>query len=293
MGETTREQWLAERQNSIGASESPAALGQSPYRSPYQLWAEKTGLIEPADLSNFEPAEWGLRCEPIIADSFSDRTGRRVTMWLQHKSVRHPLFNWISCTPDAIQVCPMRGEGLLQIKITHEFNAANWKDGPPLYYQIQLQHEMAVMGMEWGTLVVLIGGQRLRYFDCWKNTRFIDTALLPKLEEFWRCVCTRTPPMVDGSIGTAKVLAALHPDDSGETVALTIEADTWAGQLASAKEARAKAEAAVTEAANHIKAAMGAATYGVAPNGTIFSWKTQDGAHGPMRVLRIINSIPN
>ena len=52
-----REAWLAGRRNGIGASDAPAALGISPFKSRGDLWAEKTGLVEPPDLSDNEAVE--------------------------------------------------------------------------------------------------------------------------------------------------------------------------------------------------------------------------------------------
>ena len=39
----SREDWLQVRQQGIGSSDAAAAVGLSPYKSPLQLWAEKTG----------------------------------------------------------------------------------------------------------------------------------------------------------------------------------------------------------------------------------------------------------
>jgi predicted phage-related endonuclease len=39
----TPEQWLADRRKCIGGSDIDAILGLSPYRTPVDVWAEKTG----------------------------------------------------------------------------------------------------------------------------------------------------------------------------------------------------------------------------------------------------------
>ena len=68
-----RQSWLNGRSLGIGASETAAALGENPYRSPFSLWAEKTGKLEPADLSKFERVEWGNRLEGAIAKAVGER----------------------------------------------------------------------------------------------------------------------------------------------------------------------------------------------------------------------------
>lgn len=286
----TREAWLQQRMSGIGASESPAVLGLSPWKSPFQLWAEKTGHVEPDSLEGNEPAEFGIRLEKPIAEAFADRTGREVNMWPAYQLVRDPATPWLTCTPDATQEVPDRDTGLVQIKTASAYKSADWADGIPLMYQVQVQHEMAVTGYSWGTLVVLIGGQKLRYFDFERNDRFIE-ALLPKLAAFWKCVETRTPPEVDGSIATAKILAKLHPEDSGDTVMLPVEASEWTEQIEGAKEAIKAAEAAKVAAENLLKSKLGDASYGVLSDGSRWSWKTQTRkehivAESTFRVLR-------
>lgn len=275
--EQTREQWLADRLTGIGASESAVVLGLSPYKSIFQLWAEKTDPDCVDSLEGNEPAEWGLRLESTIGQAFAEKTGRQVEMWPPHSLARHPEIPWLVATPDAVQVPEDRDHGLLQIKTTSAFNTAEWADGPPLFYQVQCQHELAVTGFTWGTLVVLIGGQKLRHFDYALNQRFID-AMLPKLESFWQSIVSRTPPPVDGSLATAKVLARLHPEDTGETVMLPGDAVEWAERIAKAKADIEAAEAVKTEMENRIKAELGKATFGVMPDGSRWSWKTQNRA---------------
>ena len=68
----------AERRKGIGASEAAAALGVCPWKSRFQLWAEKTGKADPPDLDAVEAVEWGDILEAVICETFAKRTGRRV-----------------------------------------------------------------------------------------------------------------------------------------------------------------------------------------------------------------------
>lgn len=271
-----RESWLNERQTGIGASDSPVVLGISPYKSVFQLWAEKSGEAESEDVDS-EAAEWGLRLERPIADAFAERTGRTVEMWPQYTLARCQGMPWLTATPDATQVMDDGNHGLLQIKTTSAFNVADWRDGPPLFYQVQCQHELHVTGRTWGTLCVLIGGQRLRTYEYTLNPKFID-ALLPKLGSFWNSVQERVAPPVDGSLATAKVLARLHPSDDGSTVMLPPEAMEWTKQREEAINQIKAAEAIKTAADNRLKAAIGDATFGLLPDGSRWSWNTTERA---------------
>ena len=41
----SREEWLKERRKSLGGSDMGAVLGLNKYRSPWVVWAEKTGRL--------------------------------------------------------------------------------------------------------------------------------------------------------------------------------------------------------------------------------------------------------
>src|SRR6266567_108753 len=270
----TREEWLAAR--GLGASEIAAALGVSPFKSQFQLWSEKTGLAEPDDLDSKEFVKWGLRLEEPIARAFAEETGRTVTMCPRFTLVRHPKYPWLTATPDATQIVVERSEvGALQIKTTNAFAAKDWKEGAPLYYQVQQQGELAVTGYTWGTLCVLIGGNRMLAMpDETRNDQFIESAI-PRLEEFMEMIESRTPPPVDASLATAKALAKLHREDSGATVVLPLEASEWHEELTRAKSQIKECEALKTKYENLLKAAIADASYGLLSDGSRYGWLSQ------------------
>lgn len=273
---TTREAWLAERRTLLTASDVPAALGLSPWKSPFELWAEKTGNIDPEDIGDRDAVKWGLRLEKPVAEGYAEDSGRTVTMWEPYKLVRSSICDWLGATPDATQYdAKDPEEGALQIKTTSAFKKADWAEEPPIYYQVQLQTELLVTGMPWGTLAALIGGQQLVWFDAEKNDRFLD-AMLPKLEAFWELVKTGTPPPVDGSEATARILAKLYATDNGQEVFLhDPELVQAATDLAGAKEKIKELEALETAAKNKLVAAIGEASFAVLADGRKFSHKQQ------------------
>lgn len=278
----TRESWLAERQTGLGASDAAVVLGISSWSTPYELWAEKTGLIEAKDLSDKEFVQWGHRLEGVIGEAYAEKTGRTVTRWPQYTIARHNEHDWMICTPDATQIGHPANDppgfqkrGDLQIKTANQYKLCEWEAEPPLAYQVQLQHELAVTGDEWGTLAVLIGGQTSREFDALRNERFI-AALIEQEEEFWDRVLSDDPPPVDGSKATTAALLKLHPKDSGEAIDLPADSAKWDKELAEITASLEKLEARETELKNLLRDAMGGATYGLLPDGGRWSWKTQN-----------------
>ena len=74
----SNEEWLAERRKSIGGSDAGTICGYNKYSTPYALWAEKTGLVEPDDLSDKEAVRLGNDLEDYVAKRFQEATGKKV-----------------------------------------------------------------------------------------------------------------------------------------------------------------------------------------------------------------------
>lgn len=276
----TRSNWLASRTSALGASEVAALFngpdGQtiSPFTTPFVLWLEKTGQQEPTELS----AEWvemGNVLEPVIADLYSKRTGRKVWQGGPFCVAEHPEHPFIRATPDRFVVeAPDRsGEGLVQIKNANAFKAKDWDDGVPDYIEIQVQAEMAVTGRAWNSVAVLLGGCEFRSFDVERNDDFI-AEMIEQAKWFWSLVESRTPPPLDSSPRTLDAIKRLHPADNGEVIRLSDEAIQWWEILAASKEAAKKAEEAKTLAETKLRDAIGAATFAELPDGRRLSLKT-------------------
>lgn len=291
----TREEWLAARNSGLGASDVPAALGLSPWKSPFQLWAEKTGLAEEPDLADNEFIEFGLRLEPVVAEAFADRTGRDIKLFPPFYVCQHPEYAFLRCTPDA-EERDGHDWGILQIKTANEFKKADWEDEPPLPYQVQLQSELAVTGKKWGTLAVLIGGNKLRWFDQEINQELIDV-MIPRLRDFWEMVEKRKQPPVDSTEVTAQVLYKMHPDDNGELVRLAEGSDPLVEELKHVKAKKKAVERHERLLTNQLKAEMGSNTFAVTPRGQYVSWRTQNVKKYTVparqqRVLRLLSKTP-
>ena len=82
------------RNTGLGASDAAAAIGVSPYKSRFSLWAEKTGQVEPPDLSEKEAVQWGNYLQPRIAEVYADKTGRIVRQNRADVARHHPDHPW-------------------------------------------------------------------------------------------------------------------------------------------------------------------------------------------------------
>ena len=275
-----------DRTSGIGASEAACSIGIDPYKSRLQLWGEKIGRLKPPDLSEVEAVQWGLYLQPRIAEVYTERTGRSVRQNRADCVRRHKQHSWMFATPDAVQRENGGRLGLLEIKTTNAYRVEEWKDEPPLPVQVQLMHQMAVAGHSWGTICVLIGGQKLLWHDMERNDRFIQI-LIEHEYEFWRLVETQTPPEPDGSEATAQALKRLYAADNGDSVMLPEEAIEWDSRLQAIKEVQQRLEADKRELENKLKAAIGDYTFGVLPDGSRYKWAKRE-RNEPAREARTI-----
>lgn len=213
---TDHADWLEKRNLGIGASDAAVIMGVSSWKSPFALWAEKTGQVEPDDLSDVEAVQWGHTLEPIIIDAYRKRTARLAKP--QGKLLRSNKYPWAQCTLDALAL--INNELLpLEVKNVTAYKIADWEYGPPLPYWWQLQHQMLVYGSPMATIAALVGGNRLIWADVERDDIAIKQ-LIKAGEDFWCCVLGGRPPDIDGSESTFDALKKLHPDDDGSTVQL-------------------------------------------------------------------------
>lgn len=265
----THEEWIAARRLSVGGSDSAALFGINPYKSEYELWAEKSGLLEPSRLES-EALYWGKALEPVIADRYAQETGREL---IDHGRFTIYRDGYMSCTPDREVAGDTRGPGLLSIKNVTQFKASDWAIEPPVYYQIQLQHELAVMGAPWGSFAVLIGGNRFHWLDVERNEAFIEE-LRSRVAEFQRRVVETDPPPVDSSRRTSEALAKLYAAENGETVRLQQDASIVDAELQAIKRSIKDLEAQRDERENQLRALIGSASAALLADGTVYTLKT-------------------
>ena len=150
-----------DRTQSIGGSDVAAVLGLHPWKSPVDVYLEKTARV--VDDEESEPAYWGKRLEGLVADEWAQRTGhavRRVNRTLRHRD--HSLLT------AHIDRKVLRHSALLECKTAGAFVADGWgpsgTDEVPDYYLTQVLHYLEVTGYRWAAVGALIGGQEFRTY---------------------------------------------------------------------------------------------------------------------------------
>lgn len=281
----SRQEWLEERRSGLGGSDAASVLGISKWKSRLALWAEKTGQVEEPNLEEVEYVEWGNILEDPIAQRYTKITGRTLIDHGRFAIRINEKYPFMHCTMDreipflqsgAREPFPAyaSGNGDLSIKNTSEFKKKDWEEEAPAVYQAQLQHELAVTGLQWGSFGVLIGGNRFHWMDVPRNDRFISL-LIEKEEEFWDMVQRGICPEPDDSDSSKETLLRLYPQDTGESRALPPEFADLKEQRQGLKVQIKALEEELQGMDNRIKAAIGDAAIGLLPDGSGFSWKKQ------------------
>lgn len=281
---SAREAWLEERRRGLGASECAAVLGFDPYRDALAVYCEKVGVTEGAP--DTELTRWGRRVQGAIGEAYAEETGRPVVDLGDHVIQRHPDLPWLGATLDFMTAGTEASPGPpglrfpagrvpLEVKAVNLFKADEWREDPPLHYQIQLQMQLACTGAAWGSLCALLAGLRIAWVDLLRNENFLAAAL-PKLEEFWLRVQRREPPAPGPRSHDA--VRALWPADNGQAIALPEDTLTLVEQWEQAKAAKRDTEKAVDAVENEIRARMGDAMVGLLADGTSLTLKTQERA---------------
>ena len=262
------EEWLELRKKGIGGSDASVVCGINRYKTPIELWMEKTNNAPPQEAE--ESAYWGTQLESIVREEFTKRTGIEVKLVKQLlQSEEHP---FMLANLDGICHDLNYGDCIFEAKTASAFKASEWENTIPDEYMLQLQHYMAVTGCKAAYIAVLIGGNTFRW-------RLIerDEELIPMLIElearFWEHVKNNTPPPLDGSEACAKYLAVKYSDSTATSVELPDEAENLIKEYNIACEKLS----AVTEekqfAENKLKQLLGENEIGTV-KGNVVSWKS-------------------
>lgn len=275
-----RDEWLNVRKGGIGSSDAGAAIGLHPYKSPLELWMEKTGRdaglpqIDPNDETS--PMYWGTLLESIVAAHYTRRTGhkvRRVNAVLQH-----PQEPWMLANIDR-EIIGASDVQILECKTAGMNGARLWKEGVPEYVQLQVMHQLAVTGKQAADVAVLICGQELQIHRIDRDEEMI-TRLVELERQFWGYVASDQAPPADGSDSADVALRALYPQDRGQVLDLSQESGMSAAfsDLLAIRQVLADNILLEAQVKQRIQQRMGEATKAVFETGDVTWKRSKDGA---------------
>lgn len=226
----SREDWLLERRRSIGGSDAGAILGLNRYRSPYTVWAEKTGRL-PEQEDN-EAMRQGRDLEDYVARRFAEKSGKRVERYnylLRNTDAPH-----LHANIDRRVVGEKAG---LECKTASALSLKSYKGGQfPESYYVQCAAYLAVTGWQRWYLAALVLNKAFYIYQittvegdplpAWcESSVYVSPKELAALTEyaaaFWEnYIASDAPPPADGSESTTDTMKTVLGDDTGGEIEL-------------------------------------------------------------------------
>jgi predicted phage-related endonuclease len=266
--------WLVSRDQVLGASEVATILGYPRFRnqSALAVWAAKTGRQRP-DRIESDAVYLGKAAEPVIAGLYQRVTRRRLvapgstTLW------RSRQWPHLGATLDSL-ILDAEGRSVpvpLELKWV-SWGQGEWRHEPPIAYQMQVQAQMAVTGVDWAGLAALMDGH-LVPIDIDRHQAFIERMVEATARWWHDYVVLDVPP--PASSPDRKLLEDLYPETGG-TVDLPAEVAAWDHELVQLKREIAERESRQAVLENRLRALIGEATVGIIPGiGIGYTLKTQ------------------
>ena len=144
----SREEWLQARKNTIGGSDASAVVGMNPYKTNVDLWAEKTGLVIPEDISDKPNVQYGIAAEPVIRELFKITYPQYETHYTENNSWLNDRIPFAAASLDGWLVEKKTGrKGIWESKtseIVSSMHKEKWAGRIPDNYYVQLLHCLMV-----------------------------------------------------------------------------------------------------------------------------------------------------
>jgi len=175
-----------DRSKYIGGSDIGAILGLSRFKTPLEVWMEKTSK-EIKRLDSL-PLRFGSFVEEFVANEYSRATGFEL---LHDESIYlHPEHSFMSAHIDRFVLdggasAPSR---ILECKTANPFSSGDWgeagSDQVPMSYLCQCIWYMAITGIDKTDLAVLFGNSDFRIYEIdWDQG--LEELVIAKASAFW------------------------------------------------------------------------------------------------------------
>jgi len=181
---------LARRTEYIGASEVPAILGLSPWKSPWEVWAQKTGQLMPRPAG--EAAQAGNVLESAIASWAEQRLGKLDRRGTERRVKGTPILAHIDAlVMSTREPVEFKTSGIYG-PVVGDWGEEN-TDQVPDYYLVQAQVHMMATAADICHLVALLGGRGFVNYKIMRHDALQET-IREKVAEFWDRVRAKEPP---------------------------------------------------------------------------------------------------
>ncbi len=188
----SRARWLARRRKGLTATDVPAILGASPWRTPLGVWLEKVDTAPPVERRS-PIMDRGHALEPWLAAEY-ERTHPGWFVDRPPMLVAHPDHPWLLASLDRVAHGPTETV-CVELKTAHGDAWREWADGDmPDVYAIQCLVQAAVTGCDvvvWADVNGRIEERRVPRDPEWEES------VIPLLHAWWttHVVGRQYPPL--------------------------------------------------------------------------------------------------
>jgi putative phage-type endonuclease len=262
-----------DRTGFIGGSDIAAILGLSRWKTPLQVWAEKTGNVVPEDISAKLQVRLGNKLEATVCDLFTEETGKKVAR--VNEPLVHSKYPFLRGQIDRRVV----GErAILEAKTTTPWNADKWKgeDNIPQDYILQTLFYMELAKAERGYLCCLIGNQDFQIKVIERDEK-LQKEIISKAVDFWTKYIEpkEMPTMITSR--DAETLYSLYPigDEEAQPIILDDTANALVDTLMAHQEDSKALANQIDKTKNELRLMLKDSAVGITDKWTI-SWKNQE-----------------
>ena len=273
MNQAEREAWLAERKSGIGGSDAAAVLGVSPWRTPVDVWLDKTGRAPQKEET--EAMRIGTELEDFVARRYCQETGRTVQRYnrMIHDGCLLGNFDRL-VVPDGEKVASHMGEIRTDTVLECKTSSAEWDGEVPLQYVCQVQHYMGLAPcLAHADVAALFLGRK--HFEVFRVDRDDEAIreMRERLKAWWEeFVVGDTMPQPTNEEDCRKLWARSNP---GKSVFATEEIAAKVAEYAVKKAEASKVKAELETLQGDICAAIGDAEVLLGADGKpIVTWKS-------------------
>ena len=262
-----------ERTKYIGGSDIGAILGLSKFRTPLEVWMEKTGK-EVWQIDSL-PLRFGSFAEEFVASEYARATSFEL---LHDESIYiHPTHPMMSAHVDRF----ILGDGLnkpatrlLECKTANPFARAEWgepgTDQVPMSYLCQCIWYMAITSIEQCDLAVLFGNSDFRIYEIARDLE-LEALVIEKALHFWNeYVLKDTPPPAQTE---GDYQALFKKSDPSKTIEANLKTVELIRQLQSLSKQSGDVDEQITQIKQHIMNEMKEAEVLSYQGNVIATWK--------------------
>lgn len=188
-----KDQWLNLRSHDVTSTEVAALFGCSPYLTEFELWHRKRDP-QVVEIKENERMKWGNRLEDTIANGIAEDNEWEIGPFKDYMRIPHLRMG------SSFDYVIKERDHLLEIKnVDGLVFAKEWiSDGEknieaPPHIELQVQHQLAVCGMEKAYIGALVGGNKVILIERSPQKEIID-AIQTKVSQFWASIDAGNEP---------------------------------------------------------------------------------------------------